>query len=189
MTKLPCTAAAVALILLAMYPPAVAQSPATRKKLDVQFVPTPQMVVDEMLELAEVTDRDIVYDLGCGDGVIVVSAAMLGARAAGYDIDPQRVRQTRSNIRKHRLEERAKVFQRDIFTLDLSGADVVTLYLLPALNERLIPQLEQLKPGSRIVSHDFAMKGVTPRKVVKVAGPRREHTLYLWVTPLVKEEP
>lgn len=160
----------------------------TEKKPDVIFVPTPQAVVDKMLELAEVDDQDVVYDLGCGNGIIVVSAALKGAKATGFDVDPQRIRESQANIKKNNVGDKAKVVQKDIFTLDLSDANVVTLYLLPSLNVRLIPQLEKLKPGAKIVSHDFDMRGIKPKKVVKVNGPLREHTVYLWETPLVKED-
>lgn len=165
------------------------QGAAQEKKPDVIFVPTPQAVVDKMLELAEVGPDDVLYDLGCGNGIIVVSAAKKGATSTGFDVDPQRIRETQDNIQKNEVEDRAKVVQKDIFTLDLSEVDVVTLYLLPSLNVKLIPQLEKLKPGARIVSHDFDMKGVKPTKVVKVRGPAREHTVYLWRTPLEKETP
>jgi len=170
-----------------------AQATATQKapaktKPDVIFVPTPEVVVDEMLQLAELTDKDVHYDLGCGDGRIVVAAAKRGAKSRGFDIDPKRLRESQANIAKNNVGDLAKVSQADIFTLDLSGASVVTLYLLPSLNVKLIPQLEKLKPGSRIVSHDFDMKGIKPEKVVKVQGPTREHTVYLWRTPLQKEE-
>lgn len=179
-------AIAAALVTSGLAAPAAAQKSA-EKKPDVVFVPTPQVVVDKMLELAEVSAKDVVYDLGCGNGIIVVSAAKKGARTIGFDVDPQRIRETQENIEKNNVGELARVVQKDIFTLDLSGANVITLYLLPRLNERLIPQLEKLKPGSRIVSHDFAMTGIKPEKVVKVKGPLREHTVYLWRAPLVKE--
>jgi predicted RNA methylase len=158
------------------------------KKPDVIFVPTPQVVVDKMLELAEVGKDDKLYDLGCGNGIIIVSAAKKGANAVGFDVDPQRIAETKQNIAKNNVANKAKVEQKDIFTLDLSDADVVTLYLLPSLNVKLIPQLEKLKPGARIVSHDFDMKGVEPEKVVQVEGPTREHTVYLWRAPLKKQK-
>lgn len=158
------------------------------KTPDVVFVPTPQVVVDRMLELAEVTPQDTVYDLGCGNGIIVVSAAKKGARAIGFDVNPERIRETKANIQRNNVGERASVRQKDIFEQDLSGASVVTLYLLPSLNVKLIPQLRKLKPGSRIVSHDFDMKGIKPEKVVTVEGPTRSHKVYLWRTPLVKEQ-
>lgn len=174
---------------------AVAQEAATAiKKPDVVFVPTPQLVVDKMLELAEVDDQDLVYDLGCGNGIIVVSAAKRGARAIGFDVDPQRIKECKENIASNQVSNLAQVKQEDIFTLDLSKANVITLYLLPSLNEKLIPQLKKLKPGSKIVSHDFAMAGVKPKKVVKVDIPQdddpthvREHTVYLWEAPILTE--
>jgi len=162
-----------------------------KKEPDVIFVPTPQEVVDEMLKLADVKKDDVVYDLGCGDGRIVVTAAKkYGARGVGFDIDPERIKESNENVKKNKVEDLVQIKQEDIFTLDLSKASVITLYLLPELNVKLIPQLEKLKPGSRIVSHDFDMKGVKPKKVitVKSTGDQgREHTVYLWVAPLEKE--
>jgi SAM-dependent methyltransferase len=157
------------------------------RKPDVVFVPTPEPVVDKMLELAGVTKDDMVYDLGCGDGRIVVAAAKkYGCHAVGYDISRQRVRQSRANVKENGVGDLVKIEQADIFTLDLSPASVVTLYLLPSLNVKLIPQLEKLKPGSRIVSHDFNMQGVEPDKVVEVPADGRSHKVYLWTTPLKK---
>ena len=163
---------------------------------DVVFVPTPQDVVDKMLELAEVTKDDLVYDLGCGDGRIVVTVAKrFGCTAIGYDIDPNRVKESLKNVAKNNVGHLVTIEQKDIFTLDLSKANVITLYLLPELNVKLIPQLEKLKPGSRIVSHDFAMEGVKPDKVVTITSDKDtyQHTVYLWTVPLKKipktEEP
>jgi len=172
----------------AQTPPAVAEA-AEPKRPDVIFVPTPQEVVDKMLELAKVTKDDVVYDLGCGDGRIVVTAAKeFGCKAFGFDIDPERIRESKENVEKNGVGNLATIEQKDIFTLDLSKANVVTLYLLPSLNVKLIPQLEKLKPGSRIVSHDFDMRGVTPDQVVTVDGDGGYgHTVYLWTTPLKKE--
>ena len=171
--------------------PVRAKQPAARtqdKEPDVIFVPTPQEVVDKMLELAAVKKNDLVYDLGCGDGIIVVTAAKkYGCKAVGFDIDPDRVKESRDNVKRNGVEKLVQIKQADIFTLDLSDANVITLYLLPRLNVRLIPQLEKLKPGSRIVSHSFDMDGVTPDKVVQVRDGRGvEHTVYLWTTPLKK---
>jgi tRNA G37 N-methylase Trm5 len=167
------------------------KEPSAKKQFrapDVIYVPTPQEVVEKMLDLAKVTTEDVVYDLGCGDGRIVVAAAKLGAKATGWDINPIRVKEAEENVKKNNVEQNAKIIQDDIFTLDLSGASVITLYLLPSLNVKLIPQLEKLKPGSRIVSHSFDMKGVKPDQVVsftcKDGGSR---TIYLWTTPLKKE--
>jgi cyclopropane fatty-acyl-phospholipid synthase-like methyltransferase len=158
---------------------------------DVIYVPTPQEVVDKMLELVHVTKDDLVYDLGCGDGRIVITAAKkYGCKAVGYDIDPKRVKESRENVDANNVGDLVTIEQKDIFTLDLSKANVITLYLLPSLNVKLIPQLEKLKPGSRIVSHDFDMKGVKPDKVVKITPKDgfREHEIYFWTTPLKKEQ-
>src|SRR5262249_24501824 len=145
-------------------------------------------VVDRMLELAEVKKGDVVYDLGCGDGRIPVTAAKkYGCKSWGFDISKDRIRESLENVKKNNVENLVTIERKDIFTLDLSPASVVTLYLLPRLNVKLIPQLEKLKPGSRIVSHDFDMKGVKPKKkedfTPKSEGSR-SHTIYLWVTPL-----
>jgi methylase of polypeptide subunit release factors len=158
-------------------------------ELDVVFVPTPQDVVNKMLEMAKVTKDDLVYDLGCGDGRIVVTAAKrFGCRAIGYDIDSERVKESLENVEINDVGHLVRIEQKDIFTLDLSKANVITLYLLPSLNVELIPQLEKLKPGSRIVSHDFDMEGVQPDKVVKINSNEddNEHQIYLWTSPLKK---
>jgi uncharacterized protein (TIGR03000 family) len=157
---------------------------------DVVFVPTPQEVVDKMLELAEVKKGDLVYDLGCGDGRIVVTAAKkYGCKAVGFDIDPDRVKDSLENVKKNMVEDLVTIKKADIFEQDLSKANVITLYLLPELNVKLIPQLKKLKPGSRIVSHDFDMKGIRPKMVVKVKPKEggQERPVYLWVTPLEEE--
>jgi hypothetical protein len=170
-------------------PPAVEPAPEP-KRPDVVFVPTPPEVVAKMLELAKVTKDDVVYDLGCGDGRIVVAAAKLGCRAYGFDVDPRRIKESQENVLENGVGRLATIAQKDIFTLDLSKASVVTLYLLPSLNVKLIPQLEKLQPGSRIVSHDFDMKGVTPDQVVEVNGEGGyRHRVYLWTAPLKKEAP
>jgi SAM-dependent methyltransferase len=157
----------------------------------VIFISTPHDVVARMLDLAGVQKRDVVYDLGCGDGRIVIAAAKrFGCRAAGFDIDPIRVEESRENVKKSGLGNLVRIERQDVFTLDLRPASVVTLYLTPKFNARLIPQLEKLKPGSRIVSHQFGMPGIKPDKVVQVASKEdgRKHTLYLWTTPLQKRE-
>jgi hypothetical protein len=169
--------------------PAVGEKTEPAKSPDVIYVPTPQPVVDKMLELAKVKKSDVVYDLGCGDGRIVVTAAKrYGARAYGFDVDPARVAEARENVKANKVEDLVTIEQKDIFKLDLSPASVVTLYLLPELNVRLIPQLEALKPGSRVVSHDFDMQGVTPVKhlSLKPEPGARDHEVYLWTLPLKK---
>lgn len=158
---------------------------------DVSYVPTPQTVVDRMLELAEVTGDDVVYDLGCGDGRIVITAAQkYGCRAVGYDILDWVIEMARQNVAQAGVEDLVTIENRDVFTLDLSEASVITLYLLPDLNVRLIPQLDRLPPGVRIVSHSFDMQGVKPDQVVVIEDVDRaydDHTIYLWTTPLNKE--
>lgn len=155
---------------------------------DVIFVPTPQDVVEKMLEVAKVTKKDLLYDLGCGDGRIVVTAAKkYGCKAIGFDVDPKRIKESLENVKKNKVGKLVKIEQRNIFKLDLSKANVITLYLLPSLNVKLIPQLEKLKPGSRIVSHDFDMKGVKPDKVIRFTDKEKDrHTIYLWTAPLKK---
>jgi outer membrane protein assembly factor BamB len=157
---------------------------------DTIFVPTPQDVVEKMLELAEVKKGDVVADLGCGDGRIVVTAAKkYGCRAIGYDLDEECVRLSREAAKKAGVEELVRIEQADIFEVDLSPASVVTLYLGSKLNAKLIPQLEKMKPGSRIVSHVFEIPGFKPDKVVTVNSSEEEveRRLYLWVAPLKKE--
>jgi precorrin-6B methylase 2 len=146
-----------------------------------------------MLELAQVTKDDLVYDLGCGDGRIVATAAKkYGCKAIGFDIDPQRIEESKKTVKEMGVEDLVEIREADIFELDLSEASVVTLYLLPSLNVKLIPQLEKLKPGSRIVSHAFDMRGVKPDKVETVETVDGEFgsqkTVYLWTTPLKKDE-
>ncbi|HMF19440.1 MAG TPA: methyltransferase domain-containing protein [Gemmataceae bacterium] len=156
---------------------------------DVIFVPTPHEVVDKMLELADVRPGEIVYDLGCGDGRIPVAAAKkFGVKAWGFDINPVRVKESLETVAKNNVKNLVTIKQADVFELDLSKADVITLYLLPQLNVKLIPQLDKLKPGCRIVSHDFNMEGVRPKKEIAFTPQgSREHRIYLWVTPLEKE--
>ncbi len=165
----------------------------TPKKPDIFIVPTPQVVVDKMLELAEIKPGDIVYDLGCGDGRIVVTAAKkYGVHAIGVDIDPKRVQDSIENVRTNKVDHLVTIKQADIFELDFSDATVVMLYLLPELNVRLMPKLAKLKPGARIVSNDFDMAGAKPDKVVQVQAEYydhsgREHNIYKWTVPWLRE--
>jgi len=169
----------------------VAEETKTEKKRpDVIFVPTPQDVVDKMLELAKVGKDDVVYDLGCGDGRIVVTAAKkFGCKATGFDVDDDRIKESNDNVKKAGVGKLVEIKQQDIFKLDLSKANVVTLYLLPDLNVKLVPQLEKMKEGSRIVSHSFDMRGYKPDKTVTVSTKEGvDHTIYLWTIPLKKEK-
>jgi len=178
---------------------AVAQEkqPSTNRTPDVIYVPTPQPIVDKMLAMAEVKKGDVVYDLGCGDGRIVVTAAKkYGVKAIGFDIDPQRVKEAKENVRTNNVGHLVTIKQEDIFTLDLTEASVVTLYLLPDLNVRLMPQLAKLKPGSRIVSHDFDMRGAKPVQThqMNTDGDSEDdhsgsHSIYKWVVPWEADPP
>jgi SAM-dependent methyltransferase len=149
------------------------------------YVPTPQDVVDRMLNLAEVTDKDTVYDLGCGDGRIVITAAKaFGAHGVGVDIDPQRLEESRANAKAAGVESLVRFEQQDAMAVDVSPATVVTLYLLSSSNLKLRPILtKQLKPGARIVSHAFTMGDWPPLKTDAFTDAHgAPRTLYLWKT-------
>jgi uncharacterized protein (TIGR03000 family) len=159
-----------------------------RRRPDVIFVPTPQEVVDEMLKMADVKKSDLVYDLGCGDGIIVVTAAKkFGCKAVGYDIDPERVKESKERAKKADVENLVTIEEKDIFTLDLKPASVVTLYLLPELNEKLVPQLNKMKEGTRVVTHDFVIPGYKAEKEKMVMVNGRDHAVYFYTIPLKKE--
>lgn len=158
-----------------------AGSPMMAQDLDVVYVPTRQPIVDAMLKLADVKSSDVVYDLGCGDGRIVVSAAKdYGAKGKGIDIDPKRIEEAKLNAAKANVQDLVEFEVGDLFEADVSEASVVTLYLLSTLNLKLRPMLlEQLKPGTRIVSHSFSMGDWEPEKTERVNGA----TIYLWTVP------
>ena len=158
------------------------RSPGKRPITDVEYEPTPQKVVDALLRLAEVTRKDVVWDLGCGDGRIPVTAAKdYGCKACGFDIDPQRVKDSLANERKHGLERLVRIEQRDIFTLDMSkGPTVVTLYLLPRLNAKLLPQLRKLPPGARVISVAHRMADIKPDEQIVVDTELGSFDVYLW---------
>jgi ribosomal protein L11 methylase PrmA len=168
-------------ILAALVVPSSAQQAPLRSP-DVIFVPTPQEVVDAMLKLAKVTKNDVVYDLGSGDGRIPITAAKTyGARGVGIDIDPQRIKEATENLKTAGVGDRVKFLNQDLFTTDISEATVVTLYLLPSLNLKLMPKLnKELKPGTRIVSHAFDMGDAKPTETLNVNG----RTVYFWTTPI-----
>lgn len=168
--------------------PGEAQLPATppppnapARRPDVIYVPTSPEVVEAMLKLANVTKNDVVYDLGCGDGRIVVAAARaFGARAIGIDIDPQRIAEAEANAKTAGVEGRVKFVLGNLFEQDFHDATVVTLYLLNSLNLKLRPKLwKDLKPGTRIVSHAFDMGDWKPEQTQEVGGT----TIYLWRIP------
>ncbi|MFA5910298.1 MAG: class I SAM-dependent methyltransferase [Vicinamibacterales bacterium] len=160
---------------------AFAQAAAPTRRPDVIYVPTPEPVVEAMLQVANVTKDDIVYDLGCGDGRIPVTAARkYGARGVCFDIDPERIKEANENVAKNNVGKLVRVVQGDLFEQDLSGATVITLYLLPSLNVKLMPKLmRELKPGTRIVSHAFDMGDWKPEKELDVDGRK----VYFWTIP------
>lgn len=160
---------------------AMAAQEGGRRSPDVPFVPTPNEVVDEMLKLAEVKKNDVLYDLGSGDGRIVITAAQrYGARGVGVDINPERIAEANENAKKANVGDKVKFIEGDLFEAKLADASVVTLYLLPGVNLKLKPKLlAELKPGSRIVSHSFDMGDWKPEKQMDVDGRR----IFLWRVP------
>jgi SAM-dependent methyltransferase len=153
-----------------------------QRKPDVGYVPTPQAAVDVMLELAGVTASDVVYDLGSGDGRIPITAARRhGARAVGIDIDPDRIAEANANAAKAGVTDRVRFLRQDLFESDISEATVVTLYLYPELNLKLLPKLNrELRPGTRVVSHTFDMGNIQPKHALDVSG----RPVYLFVVPI-----
>ena len=162
--------------------PSSAQTPAPLRSPDVIFVPTPQEVVDAMLKLAKVSANDVVYDLGSGDGRIPITAARTyGARGVGIDIDPQRIKEATENLKTSGMGDKVRFLNQDLFTTNISEATVVTLYLLPSLNLKVMPKLNaELKPGTRVVSHAFDMGDIKPQQTQNVNG----RTIYLWTVPI-----
>ncbi len=156
-------------------------TPPQQREPDVPYVPTPQEVVDRMLNIAKVNKNDVLYDLGSGDGRIVTTAAQkYGTRGVGIDINPERIEEARANAKQAGVTKLVEFRQQDLFEADLSKATVVTLYLLPSINLKLRPKLlKELKPGTRIVSHAFDMGNWKPERVEEVDG----RTIYYWVVP------
>ncbi len=156
-----------------------------RREPDVIYVPTPQVVVDAMLKMANVKAGDVVYDLGCGDGRVVITAAKkFGARGVGVDINPERIEEAVANAKLEGVTDRVKFIEGDLFQTDIHDATVVTLYLLTSLNLKLRPKLwSDLKPGTRVVSHAFDMGEWKPEREETVSGRR----VFLW-TIAAKEQ-
>jgi SAM-dependent methyltransferase len=148
----------------------------------VRYEPSPEPVVEAMTELAAVKPGDLVYDLGCGDGRIVIAAAKLGARAVCVDIDPLRIADAQENARSAGVAQRIEFRNQDLFAVNLSNATVVMLFLSPEFNLKLRPRLQALKPGTRIVSHWHNMGDWKPQQSLSVRRGWREHPIYLWVT-------
>jgi SAM-dependent methyltransferase len=168
-----------ALLLLAAAGPLAGQQPL--RAPDVPFDPSPQPVVEQMLKLADVRKSDVVYDLGCGDGRIVITAArQYGARGVGIDIDPQRIAESRENARAGGMTDRVTFRNEDLFEANIAEATVVTLFLWPEVNLKLRPKLlRDLKPGTRVVSYYWNMGDWVPEKELEIDG----HPIYLWTIP------
>ena len=157
-----------------------AQPAAPSRTPDVVYVPTPDEVVDAMLDVAKVTARDVLYDLGSGDGRIPIRAAQrFGTRGLGVDIDPQRIAEASANAKAAGVADKVKFMLGDLFELDLAPATVITLYLLPQLNLKLRPRLLKLKPGTRIVSHEFDMDDWRPDRTLRI----NMRTVHFWTVP------
>ena len=158
---------------------------AQERHLDVPYVPTKYPVVDEMLRLANVQKIDLLYDLGCGDGRIVVTAAQkFGARAIGVDIDPDRIQESEENAAKAGVKDRVKFIQGDLFQADFHDASVLSLYLLTSVNLKLRPKIiRELRPGTRVVSHNFGMDTWKPDKTESVMVDEINHDVFLWIVP------
>ncbi len=156
---------------------------------DILYVATPAHVGVEMLKVAGVTAADVVYDLGSGDGRLVIAAARdFGARGVGVEIDAPLVQESREAAARAGVAERATFLWQDLFVTDIGAATVVTLYLREDVNLRLRPKLlRELRPGTRVVSHDFGMGEWQPRHVLRARGPEREHTIYVWLVPVGAE--
>ena len=153
--------------------------------LDVPYVPTPQPVVDAMLRLASVRHDDVVYDLGCGDGRVVITAARdFGARGVGIDIDPRRIEEANAAARSAGVSGRARFAVQNLFSADFSEATVLALYLLPELNAKLLPKIRsELRPGARVVSHQFRIGDWQPERIESAWFGERDHPLFLWIVP------
>jgi SAM-dependent methyltransferase len=153
--------------------------------LDVPYVPTPNEVVAQMLKMADVGKDDILYDLGCGDGRIIISAAeKFGARGFGVDLNPVRIAESKANAEKAKVTDRVQFLNKDLFETSFKEASVLTLYLLPSVNLKLRPKiLRELKPGARVVSHDFTMGEWEADQTADIEGDVHSHTVYFWVVP------
>lgn len=165
-------------------PPVMAQSDLL-PRLDVPYVPTQYAVVTEMLKLADLNQEDVLYDLGCGDGRLVVTAAQkFGARGVGVDIDPERIEESERNAKRAGVSGRVKFFEQDLFRTDLREATAVTLYLFPEINVRLRPKLlRELKPGTPVISNEFDMGEWEADRVLRVQAPDRVYVVYYWLVP------
>jgi SAM-dependent methyltransferase len=165
--------------------------PPDRIGSNAPFITTPDPVVEQMVELAELSPNDLAYDLGCGDGRIIITAALkTGCRGVGFDIDPVRVAEARENVKRHGVEHLVEIREQDVFTVDMSEANVALFYLLPWMTRKLVPQFQQMKPGSRLISHDFSLgdnvKLIPAEKTITLYDDERNdnHYIHRWIVPL-----
>jgi len=188
MSRLICVSWLISSALTAALTGTVAAQDTTEARTpDVVYVGSPHDVVAKMLEVAQVKKDDILYDPGCGDGRICVTAAKkYGCKAIGFDLNPVRIRESLENIKRNGVEKLVRIERKDIFTVDFSEATVVTSYLLPWMNKKLVPQLQKMKPGTRIVAHDYSIEGYPPEKTITMTSKQDavEHYIYLWTLPL-----
>jgi len=185
---------AAALLLQAQSIPDSIKADPNRIGLNAPYIKTHDVITDKMVELAQLTAEDVVYDLGCGDGRLVIAAALKhGCHGVGFDIDPDRVAEARANVRLQGVEHLVEIREQDVFTVDLQEADVVLMYLLPWMIKKLIPQFQEMAPGARIVSHDFTFasavgdpKYMPPESTdyVPVEEDGEEHQVHKWTLPL-----
>jgi len=168
-------------ILLLAVLPGLAQTPPAAERL-APYVPSPQVVVERMLEAARLKPGETVYDLGCGDGrILIIAAQKFKAKGVGVELSADLARKTQEHVKRLGLQNRITIIHGDLLGADVSSADVVTLYLETSSNARLRPRLEQfLKSGARVVSHDFAMRGWKPVRIEKVEDSSRIHTIYVY---------
>ena len=158
---------------------------------DVVYVPTPNDIVSKMLKEVKLKKTDVLFDLGCGDGRIVVTAARkYGCKGVGYEIDPTRLKECAANIKKHKVEKLVTIKNKNLFDADLSKASVIATYLLAEMNEKLIPQFQKMKKGSRIVTHEYEITGIKYEKRLEVKSreDNEVHFIYLYKVPLQKGE-
>lgn len=176
--------------LMAMSRPALPQTNRLHKP-DSVYVGTPYDVISILLQVAQVHKDDVLYDLGCGDGrVLVLAAQKYGCRGVGYEIDPERVHASIENVQKNRVEKLVKIVQADIFTLDLSEATVVHLYLLPEMNIKLLPQLDKMKPGTRVICHNYELQGIIADRTLTYLSyeDSSTHIMALYTIPLARKK-
>lgn len=166
-------------------------TPLPRTKLNAPFIKSKNNIVDRMIEMAEISDQDLVYDLGCGDGRILIAAAVQrGCRGIGFDIDPDRIAEAEKNADEQSVAWLVSFEQQDVFQVDLTEADVVVMYLLPWMLEELVPQFDRCRPGTRLVSNDFAIEGIqSDKSIFAEAEDGETHRVHLYTTPLVKLPP